>query len=66
MGILLTLKKHRDYEKNRKAIHIAPISTRNLAAMVRIWAVLWILSNMAMVQTAFTPMLHLRKWPLTE
>lgn len=55
-----------DYKRNRKAICITSISTWNVAATIRIWVVLWFLNKMAMVQTAFTQTLHVRKWPLTK
>lgn len=61
MGILLILKKHRNYKRNRKVICIASISTCNTAAETRIWAVWWFLNNMAMIQTPVTQILNGRK-----
>lgn len=54
MGIFLILKKHRYYKRNRKGICITSIITWNIAAIIRIWVVLWFLNKMAMVQTTFT------------
>lgn len=39
----------------RESYSYCTISTRNVAAIIRIWAVLWFLNNMAMVQAAMYP-----------